>query len=74
MKNIFKFFIVFAAVTLLLANCKKEDLSVCASCTELNTQTKAADYCGPRALVETYVDNLKTTGAAAGQNWSCTIQ
>jgi hypothetical protein len=74
MKNTLKIFIAVVAVTLLLANCKKEDISVCASCTELNTQTKAADYCGPKVSVDKYVETLKTTGAQAGQNWSCTVQ
>ena len=74
MENTIKIFVAICAVTLLLANCKKEDVSVCASCIELNSQTKAADYCGPKVTVDKYVDNLKKTGATLGQNWSCTVK
>jgi hypothetical protein len=73
MKTTLKILTAFVIV-ILVVNCKKEDLVVCAKCIELTTHDTLTDYCGPKASVDQYVKTLETTGSAAGLNYDCTIK
>ena len=49
----------------LFSGCKK-----CVTCTEAHTGV-SSDYCGTSSQVNTFEDELKSQGAAVGQDWSC---
>ena len=66
MKKLFLFLLAFGLT--LCFSCKK-----CATCTETHTHTTSS-FCGGPAALNTYTENLKTTGAAVGQNWTCTTK
>ena len=61
-------FILLAIVPIFFISCSK---NYCAHCTETNTGYVADDYCGNENNVDDYIEELKSQGAAAGQNWSC---
>lgn len=70
MKKILLITCFAVALTIIsFASCKKAQ--VCATCIEKKTQTKAQDYCGTSAEVDTYISELKRTGGNLGQSWEC---
>lgn len=59
--------IVFFMSGLLFTSCEE-----CTTCTEANSGYTADEYCGSKSQVDDYEAELKSQGAAVGQDWYCT--
>ena len=55
---------------IVFSSCEKKQY--CASCYESNSGYQATDFCSDSESVDAYIDELYSTGSAAGQNWDCT--
>jgi len=53
-----------------LSSCQKQ--KYCAQCYENISGYQASDFCDESDAVDDYIQELTSTGAAAGQAWSCT--
>jgi hypothetical protein len=53
-----------------LSSCQKQ--KYCAQCYENISGYQASDFCGESDDVDDYIQELNSSGAAAGQAWSCT--
>ena len=69
--SIFTFVII---ITFGLSSCEKEEeieLTYCAECYENNSGYQASDFCGESDEVDNWIQELTSSGANAGQSWSC---
>ena len=52
-----------------LTSCQKQ--KYCADCYEAVSDYHASDFCGTSDEVDTYIQELTSTGLSLGQAWSC---
>ena len=57
-------------ITFGLSSCEKEE-KYCAECYENNSGYQASDFCGESDEVDNWIQELTSSGANAGQSWSC---
>ena len=65
------FLSIFFLLVFLHSSCEKDTQIYCAECYEVSSGYEAEPFCGSVNEVDSYTEDLMSSGTDAGQSWSC---